>query len=73
MEVLIHLIVWIIERFRKSQKTASAPRNLHSQLPRRRGAQTAQSAMDLKTAEIWRAYRKKQEALEAQFRARAPK
>ena len=35
-------------------------------------ARLAMSASDQKTAEVWEEYRKKQEALEAQFRAKAP-
>ncbi len=76
MDILIDLIVWIIRSLTKSRGTTSTVQSgpTTPMTPRTtRQAQPPLTASEQKTAEIWQAYRKKQEMLEAQFRAKAPK
>jgi hypothetical protein len=76
MDMLFELIVWIIRSMTKSNGTsANARRNaaMPTQQMNTRRSQPALTASEQKTRDIWAAYRKKQEMLEAQFRAKAPK
>jgi len=76
MDILFHLIVWIIKAVTQSGKSASPVERSKATListGATRQVQPTLSASEQKTRDIWQAYRKKQEALEAQFRAKAPK
>ena len=71
MDLLFELIVWIFKAITKPRESDSSLRPNQSMRPRQ--VPSTLSYSEQKTAEIWRAYRIKQEALEAEFRAKAPK
>ena len=76
MDILFDLIIWIIKSISKSRQPSSRVGRSPTtpMMPRNtRQAQPALTASEQKTKDIWGAYRKKQEMLEAQFRAKAPK
>jgi len=75
MDILFHIIVWIIKTITQAGKSSStAGRSNATSIQSKTARQVPTlSIYEQKTRDIWQAYRRKQEALEAQFRAKAPK
>jgi uncharacterized protein YpmB len=75
MGIIVDIMIWILKAIFASSRTSfEASQNMRRTRPKDAGAiQAATSTSDQKTADVWRVYRKKQEDLEAEFRAKAPR
>ena len=75
MDILFHIIVWFINTITQSGKSSSTAgqSNAASIQSKAKRQPPSLSTYEQKTRDVWQAYRRKQEALEAQFRAKAPK